>query len=116
MGILDGVHLKIGLTHSFVYYSGCDVIPTVGTSWWYVINYSDLYSFVANGLCNYCLELWLTLNVYSMELLWLFLMLALDMIFVDWIVKKEKSTGTLRCLSHASDPLGFRVWQRWCKN
>ena len=32
MGILDGVHLRIGLTHSFVYYSGCDIIPTVGTS------------------------------------------------------------------------------------
>ena len=32
--------------------------------------------------------------------------------FVDWIVKKErkkKSTGTLRCLSHASNPLGFGV-------
>ena len=25
--------------------------------------------------------------------------------------KKEKSTGTLRFLSHASDPLGFGVWQ-----
>ena len=35
-------------------------------------------------------------------------MLVLDMIYVDWIVKKEKSTGTLRCLSHALDP--FRVW------
>ena len=33
MGILDGVHLRIGLTHSFVYYSGCDVIPTDETSW-----------------------------------------------------------------------------------
>ena len=31
-----------------------------------------------------------------------------DIIFVDWIVKKEKSTGTLRHLSHALDPLG--VW------
>ena len=30
-----------------------------------------------------------------------------DIIFVDWIVKKEKSTGTLRHLSHALDPLGF---------
>ena len=36
-------------------------------------------------------------------------MLALDMILADWIVKKEKSTGTLRCLSHTSDPLGFGV-------
>ena len=39
-------------------------------------------------------------------------MLVLDMIYVDWIVKKEKkikkkSTSTLRCLSHALDPLGF---------
>ena len=24
--------------------------------------------------------------------------------------KKKKSTGTLRCLSHALDPLGFGVW------
>ena len=39
--------------------------------------------------------------------------------FVDWIVKKErkkKSTGTLRCLSHASDPLGFGVWQELLAN
>ena len=70
MGILDGVYLRIGLTHSFVYYSGCDVISIDETSWWYVINYSDLHSFVANGICNYYLELWLTLRVYSMELLW----------------------------------------------
>ena len=40
-------------------------------------------------------------------------MLVLDMIFVDWIVEKEKSTGTLRRLSHALDPLGFGVWQLW---
>ena len=64
MSILDGVYLIIGLTHSFVYYNGYDVIPTDETSWWYVINYSDLYSFVANGICNYYLELWLTLRVY----------------------------------------------------
>ena len=38
-------------------------------------------------------------------------MLVLDMIYVDWIVKKEKSTGTLRRLSHALDPLGFEAWQ-----
>ena len=69
-GILDGVYLRIGLTHSFVYFSGCDVNPTDETSWWFVINYSDLYSFVANGICNYYWELWLTLWVYSMELLW----------------------------------------------
>ena len=32
MEILDDVHLRIDLTHSFVYYSGCDVIPIDGTS------------------------------------------------------------------------------------
>ena len=69
-GILDGVNIRIGLTLSLVYFSGCDVIPTDETSWWFVINYSDLCSFVANGICNYYLELWLTLRVYSMELLW----------------------------------------------
>ena len=66
-GILDGVYLRIGLT--LVYFSGCDVNPSDETSWWFVINYLDLYSFVANGICNYYLELWLTLRVYSMELL-----------------------------------------------
>ena len=57
MEILNDIHLKIGLTHAFVYYSGCDFIPTNGTSWWYVIIYLDFYFFVANGPCNYCLEL-----------------------------------------------------------
>ena len=57
MGILDGVHLRVGLTHSFVCYSGGDFIPTNGTSCCYVINYSNLYSFVAISPCNYCLEL-----------------------------------------------------------
>ena len=52
MNILDGVHLRLGLTHFFVYYSGYDCTPTDGTSCWYVIVYSDLYSFVANGPCN----------------------------------------------------------------
>ena len=43
-------------------------------------------------------------------------MLVFDMIYVDWIVKKKKkkgkkkSIGTLRCLSHALDPLGFGAW------
>ena len=32
MEILNVVYLRIGLTHSFVYYSGYDVIPTDGTS------------------------------------------------------------------------------------
>ena len=42
-----------------------------------------------------------------MKLLLLFLMLVLDMIFMDWIVKKEKFTGTLRHLSHALDLLSL---------
>ena len=33
MEILDVVHLRIGLTHSFVYYSGCDVIQTSILLW-----------------------------------------------------------------------------------
>ena len=32
MDILDDVHLRVALTHSFVYYSGCDFIPTDETS------------------------------------------------------------------------------------
>ena len=32
MEILDDVHLRVGLTHSFVYYSGCDFIPIDGKS------------------------------------------------------------------------------------
>ena len=57
MEILDVVHLKVDLTHSFVYYSGYDFIPTNGTSCCYVIIYSNLYFFVVVGPCNYCLEL-----------------------------------------------------------
>ena len=30
MEILDVVHLRIGLTHSFVYYSGCGLFPLMG--------------------------------------------------------------------------------------
>ena len=37
MDILDGVHLRLDLTHSFVYYSGYDCIFTDGTSCYYVI-------------------------------------------------------------------------------
>ena len=41
------------------------------------------------------------------------MILELDIIL--WIrlskrKEKKKSTGTLRCLSHASNPLGFGVW------
>ena len=57
MEIQDVVHLKVGLTHSFVYYSDYDFIPTNGTSCCYVIIYSNLYFFVVIGPCNYCLEL-----------------------------------------------------------
>ena len=57
MEILDVVHLRVGLTHSFVYYSGYDFIPINRTSCCYVIIYLDLYFFVAIGPCNYCLEL-----------------------------------------------------------
>ena len=32
MEILDDVHLRVGLAHSFVYYRGCDFIPIDGTS------------------------------------------------------------------------------------
>ena len=32
MKILDDVNLRVGLTYSFVYYSGCDFIPTSRTS------------------------------------------------------------------------------------
>ena len=38
-------------------------------------------------------------------------MLIFDMIYVNWVVKKEKSQGTLRRLSHVLDPLGFGAWQ-----
>ena len=30
MEILNDVHLRIGLTHSFVYYSGYDYFPLMG--------------------------------------------------------------------------------------
>ena len=36
-----------------------------------------------------------------------------DLCGLDCQKKKKKSTGTLRCLSHALDPLGFRAWQLW---
>ena len=47
---LDDVYPRVGLTHSFVYYSGYDFM---------ICNYiySDRYSFVVNGPCNYCIEL-----------------------------------------------------------
>ena len=32
MEILHDGHLRVGLIHSFVYYSGCDFIPTDRTS------------------------------------------------------------------------------------
>ena len=30
MEILNDVHLRISLTHSFVYYNGCDYFPLMG--------------------------------------------------------------------------------------
>ena len=76
--------------------------------------YSDLHSFVAYGPCNYCIELWLTLGVFLMKLLWIFLMLVLDMNYFNWIVKNEKYIGPLGCFSHALDLFGFGAWQRRC--
>ena len=35
-----------------------------------------------------------------------------DLCGLDYLNKKKKSTGTLRCLSHALDPLGFGAWQK----
>ena len=37
-----------------------------------------------------------------------------DLCGLDYLKKKKKknSTGTLRCLSHALDPLGFGAWQK----
>ena len=38
-------------------------------------------------------------------------MLVLDMNYLDWIVKKEKSTSTFGVFfSHAFDPFGFKAW------
>ena len=51
-----------------------------------------------------------------MELLWKFSMLVLDMIYVDWNVKKiiiiKNLQVFLRCLSHGLDLLGFGAWQK----
>ena len=71
---LDDVHLWRSLTHSFVSNSsGDDFIPIDKASWWCVIIfYSDLHSFVANGPCYYCIDLWLILGVSLMKLLWKF--------------------------------------------
>ena len=85
------VHLRIGLTRYFVSDSGEEFY----SCWWdklIICNYiySYIHSFVANGLGNYCIELWFTLGVFLMKLLWKFLMLVLDMNYLDWIVKKEK--------------------------
>ena len=44
-------------------------------------------------------------------------MLVLDMIYVDWIVKKKKNLQVLWDvrLSHGLDPWGFGVWQHLYK-
>ena len=119
---LDDVHLWRSLTHSFVSNSsGDDFIPIDKASWWCVIIfYSDLHSFVANGPCYYCIELWLILGVSLMKLLWKFfffflrkilwkfLMLVLGM---NWFVKKEKSTGTFEMYFSCFGPFWVGVWQ-----
>ena len=77
--------------------------------------YANLYSFVANSPYNYCIKLWLTLGVSLMKLLWKFLMLVLDMNYLDWIVKGKKKKNLqvpLCCISHALNPFGFGVWQK----
>ena len=112
---LDDVHLKVDLTRFFVSNSGDDFY----LHWWdklimcnYI--YSDLHSFVTNGPCNYCIELWLTLDVSLIKLSWKFLMLVLGMNCFDWIVKKEKKKKILQvplgCISHTLDPFGFGMW------
>ena len=35
-----------------------------------------------------------------------------DLCGLDYLKKKKNSTGTLRCLSHALDALGFGAWQK----
>ena len=74
--------------------------------------YSELHSFVANGPCNYCIELWLILGVSLIKLSWNFLMLVLGMNCFDWIVKKEKKNlqVPMGCISHALDPFMVGTW------
>ena len=65
------VYPRIGLTHSFVFDSGDDFYSHWGDKLIiYNYIYLDLHSFVANGNSNYFIELWLTLRVSLMELLW----------------------------------------------
>ena len=66
--------------------------------------YSDLHFLVANGPYNYCREVWLTLGVSLLKLLWKFLMLVLGMDYLDWFVKKEKYIGTLFLMLWMSRP------------
>ena len=72
--------------------------------------HSNLHSFVANDPCNYSIKLWFTLEVALMKLLWKFLMLVLGMNYLDWIVKKEKSTGTWGLYFSCFGPFFVRVW------
>ena len=92
---LYDIHPRLSLTYSFVSNNGDDFY----SHWWdklMICNYiySNFHSFVANGPYNYCIKLWLILRVSLMKLLWKFLMLVLSMNYLDWIVKKEKSTST----------------------
>ena len=55
--------------------------------------------------------------VYVIPFCWLRPSVCYSKIWTSTFVhkkRKKKSTGTLRCLSHASDPLGFGVWQLIC--
>ena len=103
---LDDVHPWVGLTHSFVSNSGDNFYFHC---WDKLVKcnymYSNLHSFVANSPCNYCIELWLTLGVSIMKLLWKFLMLVLEMSCLDWMVKKEKSTSTFGTYFSCFGPL-----------
>ena len=116
---LDDVHLWRSLTHSFVSNSsGDDFIPIDKASWWCVIIfYSDLHSFVANGPCYYCIELWLILGVSLMKLLWKFFFFFFWGKFYEnswcwylvWIdlSKRKNLQVPLRCISHALDHFGL---------
>ena len=107
---LDNIHLRVGLTHSFVPNSGDDFY----FHWWdklIICNYiySDFHSFVVNGFKNYCIELWLTLGVTLVKLLWKFLILVLVMNYLDWFVKKKKKyKGTFELYFSCFEP--FWIW------
>ena len=109
MEILDDVHLRIGLTHSFVYYSSCDVIFTDGTSWWYIFMYSNRYSFVTNGHCIYCIEFLTYFGSIFNGIIMIILDVGTwyDFIWIE-LSKGTKSTGTFEMFFSCFGP--FWVW------